>query len=156
MFTQTPFNIVDVYKGISDRKRRRRETFKVVLKMCHNQIRMAAARDMMRCSYMVPGFIAGLPTFNMTDCVTFVKQALETNGFVAHCLFPNIIIVSWDIDDLEKRDNPSVMALEYTDKHDPDKNLLLEDINDRKLLQDSAHTVGIVKKKNSKFVLHLK
>lgn len=156
MFTLTPFNIVDVYKDISDRKRKRRETFKVALKMCQNQIRAAVARDLMRCSYVIPGFIAGLPTFNMLDCITFVKKALETNGFVVGCIHPNVVVVSWDIDDLEQRDNnPSVMALEYKDKNDPDKNILMDDMNDRMILQDCAHTDS-AKKKSNKFVLYLK
>lgn len=146
------FNVVDVYKDISERKRKRKESFKHVLRMCQKQIRNVANKDRLKCVFTVPEFIAGIPIFNVTDCTDFVKTELEKAGFAVTYYYPNLLFISWDVDDLEKS-NVTPLTLEFkSDKDKIDKDMMLNDRETKHFVQQHITSKPKPKKK---FVLNL-
>lgn len=147
------FNVVDVYKGISERKRKRKESYKHVLKLCQKQIRKVADKDGLKCVFAVPNFIVGIPLFDLADCTAFVKQELEKAGFAIEYYYPNFLFISWDVEDLEKNTNISPMTLEFkSEKDEPDKNMIMHDRANGRFLKEKIVDERSVGKK---FVLNL-
>jgi len=95
-------DVVQVYRALADRRRRRRETYACILRTCEKHIQNVAARDGMRCVFAVPEFRVGLPTFDINECTRFVRTELEKAGFVVRYFFPNILHISWDVADIER------------------------------------------------------
>lgn len=95
-------DVVQVYRSLADRRRRRRETYACILRTCEKHIQAVAARDGMRCVFAVPEFRVGLPTFDINECTRFVRTELEKAGFVVRYFFPNILHISWDVADIER------------------------------------------------------
>lgn len=77
--------------------------FKQVLGRCERFVRRAAEGDNFRCLFQVPLYVPGLPLYNLTDCTLFMKAQLEDAGFVVTCFLPNLLLISWDLADLEGR-----------------------------------------------------
>ena len=96
-------NIVQVYRALADRRKRRRDTYTAILRSCERHIQAVAARDGLRCTFLVPEFRVGLPTFDVNECTRFVRTELEKAGFVVRYFFPNILHISWDVADLERQ-----------------------------------------------------
>ena len=95
-------DVVQVYRALADRRRRRRETYSCILRSCEKHIQNVAARDGMRCVFAVPEFRVGLPTFDINECTRFVRAELEKAGFAVRYYFPNLLQISWDVADLER------------------------------------------------------
>lgn len=104
-------DIVDVYKNITDRQKKRKEVFKCVLKQCEKQVRNVADTDGVKFLFLVPEFVWGMPLYNVTECTTYVKAELEKAGFNVTFYFPRVLLVSWDVADLEHR-NSKLLAIE--------------------------------------------
>ena len=96
-------DIVDVYKNITDRQKRRKEAFKCVLRMCEKQVKNVSDMDGVRCLFVVPEFIWGMPLYNVSECTAYVKTQVENAGFNVAFYFPRALLVSWDVNDLERR-----------------------------------------------------
>lgn len=99
-------DVVQVYRALADKRRRRRETYACILRSCEKHIQNVAARDGMRCVFAVPEFRVGLPTFDINECTRFVRTELEKAGFVVRYFFPNLLHISWDVADLERAHAP--------------------------------------------------
>lgn len=146
------FNIVDVYRAIGDRRKKRKESFKHVLKLCQRQVQNVANKDGLKCLYIIPSIIPGIPLYNVADCAEFVKNELEKSGFSVQQLHSNVLYISWDVEDLEKQ-NTSPLALEFkSEKDSPDKHMMMNDRENRKFLQDKITSEKTPRKK---FVLNL-
>ena len=104
-------DIVDVYKNITDRQKRRKEVFKCVLKQCEKQVRNVSDTDGMKCLFVVPEFVWGMPLYNVSECTLYVKTELEKSGFKVIFYFPCLLHISWDVADLEHR-TTSLLAIE--------------------------------------------
>ena len=107
-------DVVQVYRALADRRRRRRETYACILRTCEKHIQTVAARDGMRCVFAVPEFRVGLPTFDINECTRFVRTELEKAGFVVRYFFPNLLHISWDVADLERTHTQAQETHAYT------------------------------------------
>jgi hypothetical protein len=89
-------NIFELYKSINDKKASKINHFEQVLLKCHAKIKLAAKNNHFACFYEVPEFVIGLPLFNVTECITYIINALKDNGFVVKYMYPKTVYVSWD------------------------------------------------------------
>jgi hypothetical protein len=89
-------NIFELYKSINDKKASKINHFEQVLLKCHAKIKLAAKNNHFACFFEVPEFVIGLPLFNVTECITYIINALKDNGFVVKYLYPKTVYVSWD------------------------------------------------------------
>jgi hypothetical protein len=100
-------NVVQLYKRYAEKKRKQLQIFQKVLQKCEYYIKtVSSTSDKMKCVYLVPNFVPGLPMYNISECTSFIKKELEDAGFVVKYFIPNMLIISWDITDLEE--TPSV------------------------------------------------
>ena len=95
-------NIRDVTNGIQKRQETRLCTFVKVLEKCYMKIERTAASDSLFVFYEVPMFVLGCPLFNVNDCIAFMKENLEKNGFLVKYYFPNIIYISWNKEEIKE------------------------------------------------------
>ena len=89
-------NIFELYKSINDKKASKVNHFEHVLKKCHSKIKLAAQNNHFACFFEVPEFVVGLPLFNVTECISYIINALKDNGFVVKYLYPKTVFISWD------------------------------------------------------------
>ncbi len=71
------------------------ETFKKVYSTIEKKIVLASASNYYYVWYEVPEFILGLPTYNLSDCIEYVKKRLAENQFEYSIYDPNIILIKW-------------------------------------------------------------
>tara|TARA_B100001093_G_scaffold494648_1_gene538303 strand:- start:1073 stop:1354 length:282 start_codon:yes stop_codon:yes gene_type:complete len=71
------------------------ESFKKVYSNIEKKIILASAGNFYYVWYEVPEFILGLPTYNLKDCIEYVKVRLTENQFEYVIYNPNIILIKW-------------------------------------------------------------
>ncbi len=71
------------------------ETFKKVFENIEKKIVLASAGNFYYVWYEIPEFILGLPTYNLKDCIKYVKKRLEENQFEVLEYDPNILLIKW-------------------------------------------------------------
>lgn len=99
-------NILDLHRSINEKKIKRTECFEKVLETCHKKIKMCAeTSNKLNCFYEVPEYIMGYPLFDLNDCIMFIMDALNRNGFLAVYYFPKFIYISWDFEEIERNKN---------------------------------------------------
>jgi hypothetical protein len=103
-------DIVDVYKNITDRQKRRKEVFKHVLLLCERQVKNVSNSDGLKCVHVVPEFIWGMPLYNVAECASYVKTELENAGFNVALPAPRVLVISWDMSDLERKTTQLLQA----------------------------------------------
>lgn len=109
----------------------------------------------MKCLFVVPEFIAGVPIYNIADCTEFVKLELEKAGFAISYFYPNFLFISWDVEDLENT-NATPLALEFnSQKDDVDRGMIMNDRENRALAHTKITDAPMPKKSKKKFVLNL-
>lgn len=63
------------------------------------RIRLKADANFTRMWYDVPPFVAGLPVYDVNECVKYVRDALEKAGYVVQAVQATKLYVSWDRDE---------------------------------------------------------
>jgi hypothetical protein len=48
------------------------------------------------CSFIMPEILIGYPNYNLSDCLVFIIDSLETNGFLTRYIHPNLLFISWN------------------------------------------------------------
>jgi hypothetical protein len=48
------------------------------------------------CSYVMPEVLVGYPNYNLSDCLVFIVESLENNGFLTRYIHPNLLFISWN------------------------------------------------------------
>lgn len=95
-------NIRDVCKTLDKRKETREETFVKILEKCYVKIERAVSADALFLFYEVPQFVWGSPLYDLNQCIGFMKEKLQANGFLVKYFFPNIVYVSWNKAEIEE------------------------------------------------------
>lgn len=148
----TNINIFDLHKHINDKKNKRHSSFQNVLKQCHNRITRCAENELYDCYYEIPEFIIGIPLYNLTDCIKYIYNHLQENGFHVRYIFPKMLFISWHPrhTKINNIDNSSTKMNVY-------ENLLMNTTTKQnKLLTDENNNYkNMRQKKNGKFILQL-
>lgn len=98
-------NIMDIHRAMNERKNRMNECFDKVLERCHRKIVQCSQQQLLTCFYEVPEYMFGFPIYDLNECITYVMEALKSNGFLAHYYFPKYIYVSWNLEEIEQYKN---------------------------------------------------
>ena len=88
-------NANDLIKQQKEREEIKIVTFEKVYKTIEKKIILASASNFYYVWHEVPEFILGLPTYNLKDCIRFVKQKLNENKFECDWYTPNILLIKW-------------------------------------------------------------
>jgi len=49
------------------------------------------------CFFQIPEYIAGLPLYNITECVMYILNLLHDKGFNARYCDPYMLYISWNL-----------------------------------------------------------
>lgn len=95
--TDDRINIDDLYEKKQRQDLKQLSIYNKILNRVHAKIKLTAKRSVAeKCIwFLVPEFIFGQPLYDQGDCIGFVVQKLESNGFQCRYVHPNALYVSW-------------------------------------------------------------
>lgn len=85
-----------------DRKREvelhRLGIYRKILSRVHTKIKMVARQKINNdyLFYIVPEVIFGFPKYNLNDCIAFLIEKLQENGFHIKYTHPNLLFICWN------------------------------------------------------------
>lgn len=73
------------------------EIFNKLLNRIHTKIKMTSRQKMDEqfCWFIVPEMMIGIPRYNHAECVAYLVDKLQTNGFYIKYTHPNLLLISW-------------------------------------------------------------
>ena len=95
-------NIHQLYESARKKELSKFETFDKILQRCHNKIKLYAENRKTECVYEIPGFIIGVPLFDVNELREYLVSSLNKNGFILKQIPPNYIYISWDLKNKKK------------------------------------------------------
>tara|TARA_Y100000389_G_scaffold73182_1_gene69847 strand:+ start:888 stop:1466 length:579 start_codon:yes stop_codon:yes gene_type:complete len=70
--------------------------FNKILNRIHNRIKfISRQRKDQFCFFVVPEIMIGIPKYDVGECVAYLFDKLQTNGFVVNYTHPNMLFISW-------------------------------------------------------------
>ena len=75
-------NIHELYESARKKELKKFETFDKILQRCHNKITLYAENRKTECIYEVPGFIIGVPLYDINELREYLVSSLNKNGFI--------------------------------------------------------------------------
>lgn len=88
-------NIFELQNSINRKKEHRNSIYEKVLAKCHAKIKTAADKELYETLFDVPSYVVGLPLYNINNCLQFITNHLENNGFKVTYFFPKLLQISW-------------------------------------------------------------
>jgi hypothetical protein len=107
-------NILQVQRIVNEKKQKTHEAYEKVLSICQKRIKDAAEGQRTKTFMVVPEFIVGYPIFDMNMCLDYVVKTLKKNGFLVEYIFPKMLYVSWDLDEIKTKKIPIPLSLPNT------------------------------------------
>ena len=91
-------DIDELYETKKKNDLNRLEIYNKLLLKIHNKIKMTSRlRNCDNfCSYIMPEVLVGFPNYNLSDCLIFVVDSLQNNGFLTRYIHPNLLFISWN------------------------------------------------------------
>jgi hypothetical protein len=73
------------------------EIFNKLLNRIHTKIKMTSRQhiDNQFCWFIVPEMMLGIPRYNHAECVAYLVDKLQQNGFLVKYTHPNLLLISW-------------------------------------------------------------
>lgn len=73
------------------------EIFNKLLNRIHTKIKMTSRQhiDNQFCWFVVPEMMIGVPRYNHPECVAYLVDKLQNNGFYIKYTHPNLLLISW-------------------------------------------------------------
>jgi len=91
-------NIDDLYEKKRQNDLNKLELFKKILNRIHVRIKTTARQNVNEkfCWFVVPEVIIGVPKYDQANCIAYLMDTLQTNGFQVRYFHPNAIFISWN------------------------------------------------------------
>ena len=95
--TQEKIDLDELYERKKEVEARRVEIYAKILKRIHEKIKITARQNIKQqfVFYHVPEIMFGLPKYDIHECIEYVIQELEKNGFIVKYTHPNLLLISW-------------------------------------------------------------
>lgn len=76
----------------------RMELFNKLLKRIHSKIIFLSKKREQDnfCSYVMPEILIGYPNYNLAECLNYIMNSLNKDGFRCKYIHPNLLLISWD------------------------------------------------------------
>ena len=90
-------NIDELHNETKRVMERKKKIYDTVLVKCHQRIKLVAKLNPLTCwcFYVIPKFIYGIPLYNLEECLNYIVNHLNKNGFEVNYTHPNLLIISW-------------------------------------------------------------
>ena len=91
-------NIDELYDTKKKNDLSKYNLFNKLLLKIHTRIKTASRQRNSEnfCSYVMPEVLVGYPNYNLSDCLVFIVDSLENNGFLTRYIHPNLLFISWN------------------------------------------------------------
>ena len=100
MVSSSFINIKNLQNEVAEREKRKIQVFEKVLNNCYAKILQANSKtNDCNCLYTVPPVMFGIPIYNLNDCIKFIMDKLNHKGFKVYFTYPNLLLISWKVDD---------------------------------------------------------
>jgi hypothetical protein len=87
-------NIDELYEFKKVQDQNELALYNKVLNRVHIRIK-ATAKHSQICWFLVPEIILGVPKYNNANCIAFIINRLQDNGFHVRYVDPNLLWISW-------------------------------------------------------------
>ena len=90
-------NIDELFETKKKSDLNRLSIYSKLLARIHHKIKMTSKqRDNSQfCSFIMPEVLLGYPNYDFSECLTFIIDRLNNDGFVTRYIHPNLIFICW-------------------------------------------------------------
>ena len=131
-------NIDELYEGKKTKDLNKLALFQKILNRVHVKIKTTSRQKTNEtfCWFIVPEVIIGVPKYDQAECIAYILDKLQDNGFKVQYFHPNTILIAWSHwvpsyvrSELKKK--TGIVINEYGEKIDETENKL--QIKDQKI-----------------------
>ena len=90
-------NIDELYESKKKSDITRLSIYIKLLKRIHNQIKMISKmrENNQICYFVMPEVLIGYPNYDISECLSYIIDRLNTDGFSTRYVHPNLLIICW-------------------------------------------------------------
>lgn len=90
-------NLDELYEKKREQDLNRLAIFNKLLARIHNKIKITSRQNTKDqfCSFIVPEVMIGIPKYDQGECIGYLLDQLNDNGFNTRYIHPNCIFISW-------------------------------------------------------------
>jgi hypothetical protein len=90
-------NLDDLYEKKKLYDISRIKNYNMILNRIHTRIKITSRQKFNEqyCWYVIPEIIIGVNMFDQGECIAYIIDKLETNGFKLNYTHPNLLFISW-------------------------------------------------------------
>jgi len=91
-------NIDELYETKKKNDLNRLEIYNKLLVKVHTRIKTASRLRNSEnfCHFVMPEILVGYPNYNISDCLVFIIDRLNSDGFITRYIHPNLLLISWN------------------------------------------------------------
>jgi hypothetical protein len=91
-------NIDELYEKKRQHDLNKLQLFKKILNRVHVRIKTTARQNINEkfCWFVVPEVIIGIPKYDQANCIAYIMDSLQNNGFEVRYIHPNTLFISWN------------------------------------------------------------
>ena len=91
-------NLDELYERKKQSDIKKVSTYNKILKRIHSKIKITSRQrnNIQCCWYVIPEIILGVPIFDHVDCINYIMENLDENGFRIKYTHPNLLFISWN------------------------------------------------------------
>ena len=148
MYMDIPrINIDELYETKKKNNLTRVDIYNKLLIKIHNRIKLSSRIKTNEnfCTYIMPEVLIGYPNYNLEECLVFIIDKLQTDGFLTRYIHPNLLMISWNHwvpsyvrDEIKKKTGKEVncygevenkSVVKFNDKEKKEKNVYDDILN---------------------------
>jgi hypothetical protein len=142
-------NIDELYDYKKNNDLNKLALFQKVLNRVHVRIKTTSKQKKNEhfCWYVVPEVMIGVPKYDQAECIAYIMDKLQENGFLVRYFHPNTILITWNhwvpsYVRTELKKKTGLVINEYGEK--------IEENNDSGFSQNNDLVLNVKENKNSK------
>ena len=91
-------DIDELYESKQKNDINRVNLYNKLVQRVHSKIRGASRQrnNNQFCHYIMPEILIGYPNYNFNECLLYVINVLENDGFLVKYIHPNLLLISWN------------------------------------------------------------
>lgn len=90
-------NIDDLYESKKQKDLNKLALFQKILNRVHVRIKTTSKQKLNEpfCWFVVPEVMIGVPRYDQAECIAYLMDKLQDNGFKSRYIHPNTLLISW-------------------------------------------------------------
>lgn len=90
-------NIDDLYETKQKNDSNRVQIYNKLLYRVHSKIKVTSRQRLQNefCHFIMPEILVGYTNYNFEECLMYIINCLQDDGFLVKYIHPNLLIISW-------------------------------------------------------------